>query len=95
MAVFWIVTLCSLVDFTDVSEVLAALMMEVASTSVPSVNVYQTTQRKNPEDSPLHICRRENLKSHLVRTSPKPRSRLKIGISHLPMCAVCLSISFS
>jgi hypothetical protein len=41
------------------SKVLAAfiiipLMMETASTSETSVNVYQTTQRYNPEDSHLH-----------------------------------------
>jgi hypothetical protein len=54
--------------FTDVSEMLAvsiiALMMEAASTSETSVNFYQTTRRINPEDSPLHIRRHENLKSH-------------------------------
>jgi hypothetical protein len=34
--------------------------MEEASTSETSVNVYQTTRRNNPEDSHLHIRRREN-----------------------------------
>jgi hypothetical protein len=42
-----------------------ALMMEAASTSESSVNVYQTTQRYNPEDSHLRTHRRENLKSDL------------------------------
>jgi hypothetical protein len=51
MAVFWIVTSCS-------------LMMEAASTSETSVNFYQTTRRYNREDSHLHTRRRENLKSH-------------------------------
>jgi hypothetical protein len=41
-----------------------ALMMSAARTSDTSVNVYQTTRRNNPEDSHLHIHRRENLKSH-------------------------------
>jgi hypothetical protein len=67
MAVFWVVALCSLVEFytaaSDVSEVLAAsnirvsiiaLMMEAASSSKTSVNFYQTTRRNNPEDSHLH-----------------------------------------
>jgi hypothetical protein len=45
--------------------VIIALMMEAASTSETSVNSYQTT-RNNPEDSHLHTCRRENLKSHSV-----------------------------
>jgi hypothetical protein len=37
-------------------------MMEAASTSETSVNVYQTTRRNNPEGS--HTRRRENLKSN-------------------------------
>jgi hypothetical protein len=36
--------------FTDVSEALIALMMEAASTSETSVNVYHCTRRCNPED---------------------------------------------
>jgi hypothetical protein len=43
---------------------MSALMMEAESTSVTSVNVYQTTRRYNPEDSHLHTRLRENLKSH-------------------------------
>jgi hypothetical protein len=41
-------------------------MMEAASTSETSVNVYQTTRRKSPEDTYLHTRRRENLTSQLV-----------------------------
>jgi hypothetical protein len=41
-------------------------MMDEVSTSETSVNFYQTTQSYNPEDSHLHIRRRENLKSHLL-----------------------------
>jgi hypothetical protein len=41
-----------------------ALMMEAASTSETLVNFYQATRRNIPEDSHLHTCRRENLKSH-------------------------------
>jgi hypothetical protein len=43
-----------------------ALMMEAESTSETSVNLYQSTRRNNPEDSHLHIHRRENLKCHQV-----------------------------
>jgi hypothetical protein len=43
-----------------------ALMMETASTSETSVNVYQTTPPNNPEDSHLRTRRRENLKSHIL-----------------------------
>jgi hypothetical protein len=39
-------------------------MVEEASTSETSVNVYQTTRRYNPKDSQLHIPRREDLKSY-------------------------------
>jgi hypothetical protein len=41
-----------------------ALMMEAASTSETSVNFYQTTRRKNPEDNHFHTGRHENLKFH-------------------------------
>jgi hypothetical protein len=45
-------------------------MMEAASTSEMSVNFYETTWRKNPEDSHLHIRRRENLKSQQTTMFP-------------------------
>jgi hypothetical protein len=41
-------------------------MMEAAGTSETSVNFYQTTRRNNPEDIHLHICCRDNKKSHLT-----------------------------
>jgi hypothetical protein len=68
MAIFWVVAVYSLVEFTNVSEVLAAsiirvIMMEVASTSEMLVSIYQTTWRYNPEDSHLQTRRHENLKS--------------------------------
>jgi hypothetical protein len=47
-----------------VQEDIIALMMEAARTSETLVNFYQTTRRYNPEDSHLHTCRRENLKSY-------------------------------
>jgi hypothetical protein len=60
--------------FTDVLVVLAAfvirvitLMMEAASTSETSVYFYRTTWRNNPEDSHLHTCHYENLKSHIIQ----------------------------
>jgi hypothetical protein len=40
-------------------------MMEAASISETSVNIYQTTRRTNPEDGHLHTRHRENLKSHM------------------------------
>jgi hypothetical protein len=42
--------------------------MEAASTSETSVNLYQTTLLNNPEDSHLHVRRRENLKPKLFST---------------------------
>jgi hypothetical protein len=41
-------------------------MMEAARSSETLVNFNQTTRRYNPEDSNLHIHRRENLKSYIV-----------------------------
>jgi hypothetical protein len=41
-------------------------MMEAASISETSANLYQTARRNNQEDSNLHTCRRENLKSHSI-----------------------------
>jgi hypothetical protein len=47
--VFWVVALCSLVEVTDVSVVLAAsiiaLLMETASSSETTVNVGSTLQK--------------------------------------------------
>jgi hypothetical protein len=56
-----------LLKFTGILEMLAASIiraMEAASTSETSISFYQTTRRNIPEDSHLHTCRRENLKSH-------------------------------
>jgi hypothetical protein len=39
--------------------------MEAVRTSETSVSIYQTTRRNIPEDSHLHTCRRENLRSQL------------------------------
>jgi hypothetical protein len=39
--------------------------MEAVSTSGTVVSIYQITQRNIPEDSHLHTCCCENLKSHL------------------------------
>jgi hypothetical protein len=43
------------------------VMMETASSSETSVDIYQTTRRNIPEGSYLHTRRRENLISHPVR----------------------------
>jgi hypothetical protein len=63
MAVFWVVMPCSLV----VCSLAITLMMEAASTSEMLVNFYQTTRNYNPEDSHLHTCHHENLKSHKIK----------------------------
>jgi hypothetical protein len=55
MAVFWVMR----------RVLLIALIMQAASTSETSVNVYHTTRRNNPEDSHLHTRLRENLKSQI------------------------------
>jgi hypothetical protein len=43
-------------------------MMKAASPSEMSVNIYETTKSKIPEDSNFHKRRRENLKSRLSFT---------------------------
>jgi hypothetical protein len=63
MAVFWVVAPCSLVDFTSVSEVLAASVIRAFMTflmpgiraSETSVNLYQTERCYNPEDDRIKI----------------------------------------
>jgi hypothetical protein len=44
-----------------------AVMIEAASTTETSVNVYQTTRCYNSEDSHLHTRRRENLKYYKTK----------------------------
>jgi hypothetical protein len=41
------------------------MMMAIISTSKTLINFYETIWCNNPEDSQLHTCRRENLKSHI------------------------------
>jgi hypothetical protein len=57
---------------TDVSEVSAAsiiaLMKEAVHTSETSVDIQFRTRQYIPEDSELHTRRRENLKSHIIKT---------------------------
>jgi hypothetical protein len=44
-------------------------MMEAARTSETSVDIQLRTRQYIPEDSGLHTRRRENLKSHKLKTS--------------------------
>jgi hypothetical protein len=58
-------------SFSRVVEVLhtastIGLMMEAVRISETSVNFNVTTRRYIPEDSKLHTCRREKLKSYIV-----------------------------
>jgi hypothetical protein len=64
-------------------------------TSETSVNFYQTTRRNNAEDSHLHTCRRENLKSHKLRSVLQktlwkfPSWRIKLKVSESEMESPC------
>jgi hypothetical protein len=71
MTVFFDVAPCSLVEVYRRFNGACCLqqMMEAAGTSDTSVNYYQATRRKIPEDSHLHSRRRQNLKSQISRTS--------------------------
>jgi hypothetical protein len=74
--VFWYIAPCNLVEvdrrFTDAyclhyqGDEFIYLMMEAVRTYETSVNINVTTRRYIPEDSKLHIRRRENLKSHIL-----------------------------
>jgi hypothetical protein len=64
MAVFWVDASCSLVVYRGDQKIsLIVLMMKTATTTQMLVKVYRTTRRYNPEDSHLHSCRGEILKS--------------------------------
>jgi hypothetical protein len=52
MTVFWVVAPCSLGRSLPTFHI---ALMEAARTSEPSLNVYNTTRRNNPEDSHLHV----------------------------------------
>jgi hypothetical protein len=47
-------------------RIVIALMMEAASSSKTSVNIYQTARRSISEDRHLYVRRREKLKSHTI-----------------------------
>jgi hypothetical protein len=67
------------------SSALIALMTEAASTSEMSVKFYQTTWCINPQDSHLHTCCHENLKSHmriLILEAHIPNHKLEIFIAN-------------
>jgi hypothetical protein len=75
MTAFWYIVPCSLAEGENISEVFAAsimraliaLMMEEVCISETSVN-FQATRRVIPEGCNLHTIRRENLKSHEIKT---------------------------
>jgi hypothetical protein len=50
----------------SIIKAIIALMIKAATTSETLVNFYWDTRRNIPEDSHLHIRRRENLKYHHV-----------------------------
>jgi hypothetical protein len=74
MAAFCVVAPCSLVEVSDVPEVIAVsiimamkvLMLQKASIFETSVNFYQTARSISSEDSYLHIRHRADIKPHLI-----------------------------
>jgi hypothetical protein len=50
-------------------------MTNAASTTETSVNLYQTTRRSKPKDSPLHTWHHENLMSHHSSCSYKTTNK--------------------
>jgi hypothetical protein len=82
--VFWDVLPCSQIDVDRrfrgaFPSHLIALMMEAASTSQTTVDIDLTTRQNIPEDSELHISRRENLKSHIAKIGSSPKKNLVPG----------------
>jgi hypothetical protein len=67
MAVFWVVTSCSLVEAYQRFRGPCCLHRQGGESSETLVNFYQTTRCYNPEDSNLRAHRRENLKSYLIK----------------------------
>jgi hypothetical protein len=71
MAVFWVVAPCSLVEVYRRFRGICCLHHQDynnGGTSETSVKFCHTARRNNPEDSHLLPCRRDNLKSHLIKT---------------------------
>jgi hypothetical protein len=80
MSVFWVVSPCILVQFSDVSEVLADSNIK-ASTSKTSVKVCQTARRNNPEDR--HLNAGNKLEQRRVPEWPNIRS---VGVDVRKLC---------
>jgi hypothetical protein len=75
-------------------RLLITLMIGAAGTSETSVNFYQTTLHNNPEDSHLHACRCENLKSQFFSSSLCPVVWFIINTPGVNLTSVALVISF-
>jgi hypothetical protein len=56
MTVFGMLYFVVWYKFTDISEVITALMMEAVSTCETSVSFYQKTRRSTPEDGEVRTC---------------------------------------
>jgi hypothetical protein len=54
------------------ASVIRAMMMVAARIFEMSVDIQLRTQQYIPEDSELHTCRRENLKSHFLNLFMPP-----------------------
>jgi hypothetical protein len=78
-----------------------ALKMEAASTTETSVNFYQTTQRKNSEDSYLHTGHHEDLKSHIIILAQGCNDgyylsgRILQNLKTVPVSSFCWNIHWS
>jgi hypothetical protein len=60
----------------DLTASIIRVMMEAVSFSETLVSIYQTAWFNIPEDSHLHTCCHENLKSHNLEESLKRRNEI-------------------
>jgi hypothetical protein len=93
MAVFWVIVPCSLVQAYRHFRGACCLHHQGDHPEM-SVNFYQTTWRTNPEDSHLHTCCHENLKSHLWFLFIAPFPCICMNICHIKTFQIKLKISY-
>jgi hypothetical protein len=100
--VWYILTIISEELTVSIIRVFITLTKEAVSSSEISVNIYQITHSNIPEESHIHTCHHENLKSNLISThsqlfgvtSPKMGTTHERFYYYLMQCNVFLLHAF-